>query len=323
MSSTSTASVHLHGFEFLFMAACAMARQGVQAPRRDDCTEGDGFLCPFEGCQYRGKSMRGLNVHLGMIEHHGKLRRDEASGSSETCSSASSQSSSSEVSGASSASSTGSSHSGHDYMYDDEDLDAANSQHAAEEAQSQPQSSLADDEGHSQSDADSDAQGMDIPLGGVAADDVPEPSHSDSAHSSRAAHSDHAHEGPAPDAGLAAPANARRLTEDDIRLHDILNGLPLQRQQHIIDFLQDPALDLSAISATSARRLRKDVRARCKQVRVTTAHPGQCCFGSTAAAMPTPDYHSFAMVLHRHMHTDCMVAPASVHPCNYSPGPAP
>jgi len=275
VSTASTVGVLLNGLRLATLAACAMARLGVQAPRRDICVEGDGFLCPFEGCQYQGNSMRGLNVHLGMVEHHGNLRRDEASGDSRECSSAFSQSSLSEVSSSSSDSSMAASHSGHDY--DDGGLDAVESQHSREEAQSQSQLSLADDEDYSQSDADSDAHGMDIPLGHVAADNVPESSHSIGAQNSSAAHSDHALE--RPDAGLAAPASARRVTETDMRLHDILNGLPLQRQQHIIDFLQDPALELSAISASSARRLRKDVKALCKQVRAARAYPNQCCFG--------------------------------------------
>ena len=61
-----------------------------------------------------------------------------------------------------------------------------------------------------------------------------------------------------------------------MRVHDLLNGLPLQRQQDIIDFLRYPALDPSEVSVTSARRLRKEVEALCKQVTYYQGPSAQC-----------------------------------------------
>lgn len=41
--TTSTAGAPMHDLELVILAACTMARQGVQALRQDNCKEGDAF----------------------------------------------------------------------------------------------------------------------------------------------------------------------------------------------------------------------------------------------------------------------------------------
>ena len=194
-----------------------MPGSGLKRPRQDSPAKGSGLLCPYEGCLYRGRTNRAVSIHLGIIEHCGRLRGEEGSDSHEECGSLSSHTSlnddSSSCSSSSSGSSVTASDSGRSSIPDDEVSDAMDcAEHLQEQASSQLQSHLSSDEGHAASEADQSSYGMHISLGDAAACDS-QPSHADSSHDSSSANDDHAHDSSAHDASLAPPGSGSRLTE--------------------------------------------------------------------------------------------------------------
>lgn len=240
-----------------------MARGGAKRPRPHDHEEPDPLLCPYEGCQYRGKSLHALGVHTGMAKHIGPLRVGvQESEISDELSNPDPESFSSEASGSRSACSGAASVISDDSL---NDYQAGDIQPVQEHVAVQPQfSSQSSEDGHAPSEGPSAAEGMNIPLGNANGLQAPDQISEGSARN-QSASSNQVHENPTHDAALASN---NTLTEADKRLHGVLVGLPLQRQQQIIDMLRDPAVDLSSITAASARRLRKDVKALSKQVRV-------------------------------------------------------
>ena len=242
-----------------------MARRGVKRPRENDDAQGRRFYCLYENCPYWSTSDRATKIHTAKAVHYENLIIDQASQGSELCSTSSSRATETESSNGNESQTSSLSGAYSDasdaYMPHDgpcEELDGA--QHAE-----QPASELESDDSHAPSEPESVAPGMNIPLGAAHG---PAPGPAISAHGSSSSSSsssgedDCVQDSPQLD---GPPANARRLTETDVRLHDLLNGLPLQRQQDVIDFLLDSELDLSALTVSSARRLREQVKASSKQ----------------------------------------------------------
>lgn len=256
-----------------------MARHGLKRPREGGPADGERILCPFEGCPFSATTDRAVAIHISRVEHFTALRSassSESHGSEESFSSDSSVSSPSECSSSHECASASSS----------DPVSGYGCFSAAGDVSSQDQGLLHDqvsglsdalDEGHS--DARSSASAMNIDLGDAVACE-PDPSHADSgSSSSNSSSSSSSNDGDQQDDSSANPAGlhhaggngqASKLTEQELRLHDVLNGLPLQKQQQVMDYLRDPTFDPSQVRFTTARGLRKTEKAICKQVSMTT-----------------------------------------------------
>ena len=223
-----------------------MARHGLKRPREGGPADGGRTFCPFEGCQLSATTDRAVTIHISRVEHFTALRSaslSESHGSEDSFSSRSSVSSPTECSSSRECASASSS----DPVYGDGCFSAAGDVGSQDQGLLNDQvSGLSDalDEGHS--DARSSASAMNIDLGDAVAC-KPDPSHADSGSSSSNDSDQHDDSSANPARLHRAGGNgqASKLTEQELRLHEVLNGLPLQKQQQVMDYLWDPTFDPS------------------------------------------------------------------------------
>ena len=280
------------------VAPCAetMAPHGLKRAREEGAADGGRVLCPFQGCHFSANTSRAVSIHISMVEHTTRLRAKSASESSDSEGSASEHLSQSSPSSSNSSDvhSSGSARESASNGPSDSGNGGFSAAEGAEELLDQgsmhdqsPDLNDACDEGHAHSAACDHANAMNVDLcDAVAYEPDPDPDSSSSSSDGSSSDSDQ-HAGSDADAdGLqhaAGNGQAGTLTEEEVRLHDVLNGLSLQKQQQIIDYLQDPALDRAQVRFRTARGLRKAVKATCKQVRMAAIMNASLA-GSTCAA---------------------------------------